>query len=594
MYVCMYGKAKEAIGSCTNLPPKEGYLTAKAALRENFGKPHVIAGAHIKKLENLPKLKTADGASLLEFARNLDIADRTLTGMGLQYASDLNHMHTLRELFLRGKWTERAGSILESGCRPRFSDFVSFVKQRAKLVDNEFGKDLSNDSPKEKGRNQKKEKAGFTTFATGIKPSANKTQNCVVCSNQHGLWKCEKFKNMSYEQKCEAVQHYKLCNKCLSAGHFAKSCPRVHFKCQVPECGKEHHTLMHRPVKTDHELKKKEKCNAKCDGEQQLKLQSGETTVRVSEETGAGNDTCSKGKETNDHVTSAVTGVGNTRVCLGVVPVEVQAMNGETVIETYALLDNGSEANLCHKQLAQRLNLKGEKSKFTLTGMTGSKEIDSELVNITVKSLDETVTIQLSNVKTVEQMPVSASCIPRNEDSSKWSHLQDVSLREIETKEVMLLIGLRDQPSLFVPLEHRISKPDEPVAVKYSLGWTVMGPVGGQKNNSDYSVNFVQQHVRNFQNESLQRGELDKVSHLAPCNKLPESLKEVNEKEKIEPQPSNSELHRQLERLWTTDFRNSNTPTKPAALVEDEKARQIMEESMKLEEGHFQLALPWC
>ena len=72
---------------------------------------------------------------------------------------------------------------------------------------------------------------------------------------------------MSYEQKREAVQLYMLCNKCLSAGHFAKSCPRVHFKCQVPECGKEHHTLMHRPVKTDDELEK-EKYNAKCDCEQ--------------------------------------------------------------------------------------------------------------------------------------------------------------------------------------------------------------------------------------------------------------------------------------------------------------------------------------
>ena len=157
----------------------------------------------------------------------------------------------------------------------------------------------------------------------------------------------------------------------------------------------------------------------------------------------------------------------------------------------------------------------------------------------------------------------------------------------------MLLIGLRDQPSLFVPLEHRIDKPDEPVAVRCSLGWTVMGPVGGQKSNSDYSVNFVQQRVRNLQNESLQRGELDKVSQLAPCNKLPESLKEVNKEEMIKPQPSNSELHRQLERLWTTDFRDSNTPTKPAASVENKKARQIMEESLKLEEGHFQLALPW-
>ena len=54
---------------------------------------HTIAGAHIKKLLNLPNLKNADGASLLEFGRQLDTADRTLTGMGMECVADLNHEH---------------------------------------------------------------------------------------------------------------------------------------------------------------------------------------------------------------------------------------------------------------------------------------------------------------------------------------------------------------------------------------------------------------------------------------------------------------------------------------------------------------------
>ena len=91
-------KAREAITSCANLPPDEGYSTAKETLRETLGKPHVIAEAHIKQLENLPKLKSAKDPTLLGFARNLDVADRTLTGMRLQYVSDQNHMPTLREL----------------------------------------------------------------------------------------------------------------------------------------------------------------------------------------------------------------------------------------------------------------------------------------------------------------------------------------------------------------------------------------------------------------------------------------------------------------------------------------------------------------
>ena len=75
------GKAREAIESCANLS-NDGYRVAKQTLRENFGKPHVIAEAHVKKLLNLPCMKSVDGPSLLEFSRHLDTADRTLSGMG--------------------------------------------------------------------------------------------------------------------------------------------------------------------------------------------------------------------------------------------------------------------------------------------------------------------------------------------------------------------------------------------------------------------------------------------------------------------------------------------------------------------------------
>ena len=75
------GKAKEAIESCVNLPVGRGYTTVKNTLKENFGKPHIITKAHTKKLESLSPLKQADGPSLLEYARNLEIAHRTFSSM---------------------------------------------------------------------------------------------------------------------------------------------------------------------------------------------------------------------------------------------------------------------------------------------------------------------------------------------------------------------------------------------------------------------------------------------------------------------------------------------------------------------------------
>ena len=263
------GKAREAIESCANLP-NDGYRVAKQTLRENFGKPHVIAEAHVRKLLGLPCLKNVDGPALLEFSRHLDTADRTLTGMGAEYVSDLNHMNTLRELakklpmFLRGRWTECAGKIIGLGRRPKFQDFVTFVKERAKLVDNEFGRDMVpgslKETPSRRNRvNQSGNFPGLSSFVAGTGPT-NQSDNvrglnfvdaraaCLVCSKQHDIWKCSKFKGLTYEEKWRVVRSGGLCNKCLEKGHISKECPKVNFKCQRLGCGGNHHTLMHRPT----------------------------------------------------------------------------------------------------------------------------------------------------------------------------------------------------------------------------------------------------------------------------------------------------------------------------------------------------------
>ena len=55
----------------------------------------------------------------------------------------------------------------------------------------------------------------------------------------------------------------------------------------------------------------------------------------------------------------------------------------------------------------------------------------------------------------------------------------------------MLVIGLKERPNLLLPLEHKAEGEDKPVAVRYSLGWTVIGPVGGQKDEPNCSANFT-------------------------------------------------------------------------------------------------------
>ena len=134
------------------------------------------------------------------------------------------------------------------------------------------------------------------------------------------------------------MQQGGLCNKCLVKGHIAKECPKVNFKCQKSGCGGNHHTLMHRYTtatggerKTGTGLRENKVDSNNGNAEQQSQARQG--NALPSNVTGAGND-----RET----AVATTGAGENRVCLGIVPVKVQGKGGDRMVETYALLDNGS------------------------------------------------------------------------------------------------------------------------------------------------------------------------------------------------------------------------------------------------------------
>lgn len=611
-----FGKARDAIESCVNLPVDEGYLVAKSTLRENFGLPHIIAKAHIRKLENLRPLRQADGTSLLEFSRHLEVASRTLSGMGSEYVSDLNHMNTLRELnkklplSLRVKWTECAGRIISSGSRPKFADLLKFLKERAALVNNEFGEDLTPSPSKENAR-QRDQRARAPKMITSLTSGVSGQQRnlhrgnqsrpvCAVCHGQHGVWRCQRFKNQPIRDKWKLVQEQSLCIKCLQAGHLARSCPKTYFKCQVDGCNKEHNTLLHPPPADPSALSVNQGT---------LSQEGMESNV----------STDSSGVASERAAVTAATGAGE-RVCLSVVPVKVLSKGGSLEpVETYALLDSGSEVTLCHEILQEKLGASGMKFNFTLSGMTGSTRVESEQIDLVVMSMDESVSVELSNVRTVKDMPISENCIAKRKDLENWPHLCDIELQQLDVGGVMLVIGLKEKPNLFLPMECRVGRDGEPVAVRYSLGWTVIGPVGGGDYTADRSANFLRL-VENSVNCTSGLDLKDRVSHdgsrvdiafpegtdngdrgirIVPGEIYAESVCAIKETgnrslmDEIDSQAQDEQLNRQLERLWKTDFENCEVETKVCASLEDKRALEVMEKSLRMVDGHFQVALPW-
>ncbi|KAJ8027843.1 hypothetical protein HOLleu_29913 [Holothuria leucospilota] len=111
----------------------------------------------------------------------------------------------------------------------------------------------------------------------------------------------------------------------------------------------------------------------------------------------------------------------------------------------------------------------------------------------------------------------------------------------------MLLIG-SDVPEAFWVMEERRGRRKEPFAIRSLLGWTLMGPVGPG------------------------RGTQMNVHHVRYGDDL---------------------LSQQVAKFWETDFGDSVFSEQRGESQEDRRARGIMEDSVRIVEGHYELKLPW-
>nr|XP_039272241.1 uncharacterized protein LOC120346540 [Styela clava] len=231
---------------------------------------------------------------------------------------------------------------------------------------------------------------------------------------------------------------------------------------------------------------------------------------------------------------------------LNIVPVKICANRRE--IETYAFLDEGSTACLCDERLLDLLKLRGKKTQFSLTTVNAVQTSqDGYAVDFTVKSLDGRESVDLSHVLTVDRLPVKAN--EAQFDVQSYAHLKGLKIPTLPCKDVMLMIGV-NVPKVFWPMDERRGKHNEPSAKKSILGWSLVGPALSYERNSDVHIHCVQ----------------------------------VQEKDL---------LSQQIKCLWESDFKDASLSPIPSMSKEDKYALQLMEDSVEIVDGHYQLPLPW-
>ncbi|XP_058827825.1 uncharacterized protein LOC131687749 [Topomyia yanbarensis] len=123
--------------------------------------------------------------------------------------------------------------------------------------------------------------------------------------------------------------------------------------------------------------------------------------------------------------------------------------------------------------------------RVTWTAGVSRLEKDSQRLDLSISARDSTQRFQIKNAHTVEELKLPKQTLGFEEIANRFKHLHDIPIMDYKQGVPRILIGLKDL-HLYAPLETRVGRPDEPIAVKSKLGWTVYGPVRSDDPKEDF------------------------------------------------------------------------------------------------------------
>ena len=506
------------------------YTVAKQRLNKEYGSPWVISDACEQRLKKFPSVRSGDGKQLRRFAELLEKTGVIVKDIR-QYTS-LDSLDMLTELVnklpydLKKRWVSKSVQIQNYlGHLANFLHFVDFVRKESDEVNSLFG--LRSLHPKTTSTKTKASSFGSVMSKTSanvnskssISGSRHVTQvgSCWYCKNtSHILFDCKDFKQIPVEDRISFVKESKLCHKCLSSKHKTRECKRSKL-CSVTGCkGLYHHTLLHKFATT-----KEHPPKTSLEDKAVVPVTCGFTK----------SESCSNSD--------------NSHVYLCIVPVIVSF--GENVVSTYAFLDQGSTHSFCKRSLLQELKASGTRERLQLKTITGTtNDMDSVSCNLVVSDLDSDSSFSLSNVHSVENIPVQPNNVSVDAEVCKLPHLQDINLKSLPHASVNLLIGA-DVPELFCIYSARRGPRGTPCAIETPLGWSLLGPSLSPSQGSNCTVNFI---VKKDATEMVAR-------------------------------------------MWETEFEPGTSIFDDSFSKEDRLAHTLMQSEICTIDGHYQLPLLW-
>lgn len=436
---CLKGDAREAVLSL--FVSSENVPEILDCLKLNFGRPEYIVVNLIEKAKQFPKLADNDANGFIKFSNCLRNIVATMES--LRCFGHMNNPQLLSEFtsrlpsYLKFSWGD---IIRQNEGNVTLRDLANWTIDVAKtysyicVPEMKIEKEVKSDNKRNKFQQRKKE----TVLVTQKKIS------CKICDDDHELARCEDFLKMDADDRWEFVKKIPLCFSCLKFGHSIKYC-FMKKKCQVDDCTKRHHFLLHNNFQGNSNIK---------DEYVQFK------------------ESC------------ANTFNGQNQTLLRFLPVVLKSK--ERKITTYALLDPGSTVTLLDAGVAAALKLSGPISSLCIQWADGveNEEQDSETVSLSISGTQPGAKeCHLKNVKTIRNMSLLTQSLDKKSIQDKWPYLRRIDFEGYKNIQPIMIIG-EDNPILNSTREVIHGDADGPIASRTILGWVVSGNLKPSTNKS--------------------------------------------------------------------------------------------------------------
>ena len=319
------GRAQQVIAGLSCLEDREqAYNMAWSRLDKRFGNRTKLMSLVKQDLEG-PPIKEWDAKALIDLCDKMYKCETSFFGWRESHL--LNNDDLLQKVFQRlpYKLKSQFVSIVDKGSGT-FTELRELVENAASEADTAYGQLLSQGNVRRSNNNQgvinnvSKRTCVAQQHLAPIKPAVEPPL-CVLCSENHEIWKCAVFESKSIKERLSLAQTFKLCFNCLRTGHRVSQC---RWKVQCKKCGRRHNLLLHTDIEDQINLPasqdKKENLAACTSCNNSASLFSGRTIFKV-------------------------------------VPVKVWYDDPSKYICTYAFIDKGSSVNMCSAELAERLGV---------------------------------------------------------------------------------------------------------------------------------------------------------------------------------------------------------------------------------------------